>query len=428
MRYTRWILLGVVVLMMSGCAPQPGPGDVDSLTPLPANYTPTPLPSTSQTVSPNHITIWLPPRLAPDTTSPPGNLLTERLNAFQQTYPDIDLDIRVKDEGGPGGLMETLMAASIAAPDALPDVIALNPIDLNTATLKDLIVPLGGLIEEPEAPDWYEHAIHATRFGGDFYGLPIASDAEVLVYRTAQYTSPPHSWSEILVQPSTFIFPAGDPTATFTLAQYLALGGQMTNESGRPMLDPTTLVEVLSFYGSAYHANTLPLSSLQYMTNEETWDAFRAQQASSAVASLNTFLIEGNFNTTSATAIPTRNDLGTSFSETWSWALVTRDPARQQLAAQLLTWLIQPEFLGRWTYDLKLLPPTAAALTQWPEGPESALVSSLVTLATPKPSAEVMATFGPPLRTAIEAVLVNGATPSSAALSAARKFQSPPAE
>ncbi len=414
--------------MMNGCAPQPGPGDIVSSPPPPTDHTPSLIPSTSQTASLNRISIWLPPRLAPDTTSPPGNLLAERLDAFQQTYPNIDLDVRVKDEGGPGGLMETLVAASIAAPDALPDVIALNPIDLNTATLKGLILPLAGIIEEPKTPDWYEHAIDATRFGGDFYGLPIASDAEVLAYRTAQFEALPRSWSDILAQPSAFLFPAGDPSATFTLAQYLALGGQMADESGRPMLDPTTLVEVLSFYGSAYHANTLPLSSLKYMTNEETWEAFRAQQASSAVASLNTFLTKGNFNTTSATAIPTRNNLGTSFSETWSWAIVTRDPARQQLAAQLLAWLTQPEFLGSWTYNLNLLPPTAAALARWPEGPESALVSSLVTLARPKPTAEVMATFGPPLRTAIEAVLVNGATPSTAALSAAQKFQTPTAE
>jgi ABC-type glycerol-3-phosphate transport system substrate-binding protein len=414
--------------MMSGCAPQPGTGVADSITPVPEDSTPTPVPSTSQTTSLNQITIWLPPRLAPNNVSPAGSLLSERLDAFQQAYPNIDLDVRVKDETGPGGLMETLVAASIAAPDALPDVIALNPIDLNTATLKGLIGPLVERIEAPKTPEWYEHAIDATRFGGDFYGLPIASDAEVLVYRTALYGSTPRAWSDILAQPSTFIFPAGDPAATFTLAQYLALGGQTTDESGRPMLDPTTLAEVLAFYGATHKANTLPISTLQYTTIEETWAVFRSQQISSAVASLNSFLSEGNFNTTSATAIPTRNELGTSFSETWSWAFVTRDPARQQLAAELLTWLTQPEFLGAWTYELKLLPPTAAALARWPEGPESALVSSLVTIATPKPSAEGMATFGPPLRSAVEAVLVNGATPSAAALSASQTLQTTPTE
>ena len=428
MRYKQWILLGFVVWIMSGCTPQSGADAVGSITPLPSDSTPTPIPSTSQTAPLNRITIWLPPRLAPNTETRPGSILASRLEAFQQAYPNIDLDLRVKDETGRGGLMETLVAASIAAPDALPDVIALNPVDLNTATLKGLIAPLAGLIEEPKTPDWYEHAINATRFGGDSYGLPIASDAEVLVYRTTQYESAPRSWSDILAQPSTFLFPAGDPAATFTLAQYLALGGQMTNESGRPMLDPATLVEVLSFYGSAYHANTLPLSSLQYLTIKETWDAYHAQQVSSAIAPLSTFLNEGNFNTTSATAIPTRNDHGTSFSETWSLAIVARDPARQQLAAELLAWLTQPEFLGDWTYELKLLPPTAAALVRWPEGPESALVSSLVTLAIPKPSAEVMATFGPPLRTAVEAILVDGATPSTAALSAAQMLQAPPAD
>ncbi len=392
---------------------------------IPPTATPTPQIIASPPSLPNTITIWIPPTFAPDLTTLAGTLLAERLTAFKQANPGISVSLRLKEESGPGGLLETLTAASNAAPAALPDVVALDPIALNSATLKDLLSPLDGLVAEPETPEWYDHALSTTRTNGGFLGLPFASEADVLAYRTDEYLTTPLTWSDILTMPAPFIFPAGDVSAAFTISQYLALDGPLYDEDGLPIPDPAILAEVLSFYSSAYTSEVIPLSARQYVSAAETWNALQAEEAASAVAPLSDFLANGGSDAIAAAPLPTRSEPGVCPTKTWSWAIVTRDPALQDLAGQLITWLTQPEFLGPWTYALGMLPPTTSALAQWPTGAHSALVYNLVTVAQPQPSAEVLATFGPPFHTAIEAVLDGIVTPSSAALDAVQAIQNP---
>ncbi len=151
----------------------------------------------------------------------------------------------------------------------------------------------------------------------------------------------------------------------------------------------------------------------------------KSDQVSSATAPLSLFLTEGNFEAIAAAPLPTRTQPGVSPTENWSWAIVTADPVRQSLAAELITWLTEPEFLGPWTHALGMLPPTTSALALWPEGAEAALVSSLVSVAQPRPTAEELATFGPILHTAVEAVVLNGVPPAEAARNALERLRSP---
>jgi ABC-type glycerol-3-phosphate transport system substrate-binding protein len=113
------------------------------------------------------------------------------------------------------------------------------------------------------------------------------------------------------------------------------------------------------------------------------------------------------------------------FVDFWSWAIVTRDPARQARAAQLLSWLSAPEFLGPWTFALGALPPAAGALELWPPSPGASLASRLVMASTPRPSEEIIATVGAPLRNATESVLTGTMSPEAAALAASQDLLSP---
>jgi ABC-type glycerol-3-phosphate transport system substrate-binding protein len=370
------------------------------------------------------MTIWVTPTFHPDQATPAGALLAERLAAFEQANPNISINVRLKDENGPGGLLKTLMATSYAAPSALPDVITLNPASLNIGATEELIIPLDGLVEAPDTPEWYDHALAITHIDGGFFGLPFASEADVLVYKIDQYPSSPYTWADILAVPASFVFPANDPYATFTLTQYLAHEGPLFDDDGQLTIDTTILGDVLTFYESAHTFNILPLGVHQYASTTETWTALRNGLTASAVTSLSSFLTEGDLETTFAIPLPTRNESGICPAKTWSWAIVTSDPARQNIAGQLLTWLTQPEFLGPWTHALGMLPSTKSGLSHWPEGVETAIVSNLVTVAQPQPFGETLAIFGPPLHAAVKAVL-SGATPSSAALAAAQTIQNP---
>jgi ABC-type glycerol-3-phosphate transport system substrate-binding protein len=391
---------------------------VETATRTPQVLQPSPTPK-------RNLTIWLTPTFAPDPSTPAGSLLEERLIAFQQNNPGISVIVRLKDEQGPGGLLETLLTAHNVAPSVLPDVIAIDPIALRSAALKGLLIPLDGLVAQPNSPEWYDYAISTTYDLGSFFGLPFASDAEVLAYKTDRYPEAPSSWSDLLTSSATFIFPAGDPNAAFTLFQYTALDGPLYDDNGMPTLDPVILNDLFTFYHSAHVSGVLPTSIFQHLSPADTWDSLKSEQVSSAVVPLSSFLAEGNSETISAVPLPARTQPGISPTENWSWAIITPDQDLQSLAAELITWLTEPEFLGPWTYALGMLPPTTSSLALWPEDAEAALVSSLVTVAQPRPTAEELATFGPILHTAVEAVVLGRATPNEAAHNALEELRSP---
>ncbi|HEY46755.1 MAG: hypothetical protein AMJ88_04980 [Anaerolineae bacterium SM23_ 63] len=425
MRILTTLPLAVIILLLSSCSPpvvQTTPStpsvDVEPGTRTPQVIQPSPTPQ-------NNLILWLTPTFAPDPSTLVGSLLEERLIGFQQAHPGISITVRLKEEQGPGGLLEALLAAHNVAPSVLPDVIAMDPIALRSAALKELLIPLDGLVAQPNAPEWYDHAISTTYDLGSFFGLPFASDAEVLVYKTDRYPEAPSSWADLLTSSATFIFPAGDPNAAFTLFQYTALDGLLYDESGMPTLDPVVLNDLFTFYHSAHVSGVLPTSIFQYHSPADTWDSLKSDQVSSAVAPLSSFLADGNPETYAAVPLPSRTQPGISPAENWSWAIVTPDAVRQSLAVELITWLTEPEFLGPWTYALGMLPPTTSSLALWPEGSEAALVSSLVTVAQSKPTAEQLATFGPTLHTAIEAFILGGVTPIEAARNALAELQSP---
>jgi ABC-type glycerol-3-phosphate transport system substrate-binding protein len=380
--------------------------------------------STGQAVM-GEFTLWLPPFLDSGADTPGSTLFAARLQQFLDERPSLTLNVRIKEQSGPAGLLEALSATSLAAPAALPDIILLDAASINASALKGLIQPLGALLPWTSTTQWYGHAIPPMLPGEQIYGLPMGSAADVLAYRISAYAAPPTSWADLLNSVGVFLFPAADPTATFTLAQYASLQGALSDEAGRPSLEATKFAEVLSFYASLRSAGILPLSSLQNSSPSQSWNAMLAGKAASAMAPLDEFLAKYNPATTSALALPTHNGEGVLYADGWYWAIVTADPSRQELAGALLEWLSAPDFVGPLTYALGLLPPTPAAFTMWPDERSTGIVSQLLDAALPAPSAETLAIFGPIMQSAVEAVLRGTLSPQEAADAAAQAVQNP---
>jgi len=421
-RLPVYLLLTVV---LSGCLttnPTTTPGPP---TTIPSSPVPTASATEVPQSSPRSLTLWVAPPFAPDSESPAGALFTARLRAFEQLHPGLSIQVRVKSIDGPSGLLETLVAANAAAPALLPDAITFSTSNLEDAVSKDLIVGLDGVFPVPEAPDWYEFSLPAARVSGNFFGLPIASEVDILAYRSDLYTSPPRSWDDLLGEPRSFLFPAGDPLATFTLAQYLSLDGYLLNSDEDPALNPAVLSEVLTFYNAALAAQILPYSVRQISTAEQSWSVLRDNGAASAVSPLNSYMLEHDPEKFSAVPLPTQDGQGVGLASTWSWAIVTQDAERVSIVAELLSWLTAPEFLGLWTHSLGMLPPTSASLAAWPEGDDAALASILVTVTQPMPYSSLRLTIGPVLYDAVEAVIGGGEAPTTAAQAAAEALANP---
>ncbi len=415
----------IVALLLTAC----GSAAITPDTPIPtADATETPAavsPTPTDALSPQNLTVWIATPFSPDTGSPAGTLLADRLAEFEATHPRVHIVVRTKDASGPSGLLDTLAAASVAAPAALPDVISLDPAGLRAATIKGLIVPLDDLVPEPASPEWYEHALGTARVDGELFGLPFAADAEVLGYDLTRYPRPPLSWAEILAGPAPFVFPAGDPSALFTLAEYVSLGGPLSDENGRPALDPQALAEVLNFYSSSRAAGVIPLSVRQFVADGDTWGALQGGRAVSATAPLSQFLGQFNSDTQAALPLPTKGGAGVCFAQTWSWAIVTQDPELEAVSAELIAWLEEPSFLGSWTSTLGMLPPNRSSLEEWPGGLQRSIATRLVGVSRAMPPDEVLVTFGPPLQAAVESVLSGATTPEQAAQAAAQSVSTP---
>ncbi len=370
------------------------------------------------------LTLWVAPEFAPDPDTPAGALLSNRLRDFEAQYPRVDVSVRVKNSRGQGGLLDALSATSSAAPSALPDLITLDPTGIHFSFINDLITPIDGLIKAPESPAWYEFAGAASRIDGEFVGYPFASNTEILAYRTELYEAPPTTWEELIREEEIFLFPAGDPNAAFTVGQYLSKGGQLVDENGQPFLDQAVLMEVLSLYEAAREAGVVPLRSLDFSDSKQTFEELNSGRAASSITPLNSYLTLEAREGIAALPAPAPDKPGISLTETLSWGVVTRDPDRQALVVSLMEWLADPNFLGAWTRALGMLPPTSASLDAWPDGDDSALASSLVTLAQPRPADTIYLKIGPPIWEAVSAVLQGIETPANAALQAVDNLQS----
>ena len=142
------ILIGIIVLsiVIAGCTSAPVTGE-DSTPRPPQTPTATPL-STSESTQPvpqpTVLRIWVPPQFDPESGSPAGDLLQERLNLYTAERPDLRIETRVKASSGTGGLLDSLSSANAAAPLVVPDLILLPRAGLEIAALKGLLFPFDG--------------------------------------------------------------------------------------------------------------------------------------------------------------------------------------------------------------------------------------------------------------------------------------------
>jgi len=371
------------------------------------------------------LTIWIPPFLSTQSESAAGLMLSERLQKFEEANPNVSISLRIKDETGSAGLLASLAATRMAAPSALPDIIVLDPTSLGEAVLRELLLPLDSLFSPPSVPDWYDHTLPSAFVGDSFYGLPFASETELFVYNKDNITEAPLDWAAILSGPVSYLFPAGDKLAKFTIAQYLSQDGELQNESGELTLEVRVLRDILDFYSTSREAGIVSLSALQLSTGNETWALLEQNAAQSALVPLDAYILKANRNTYGAQSLPTRDGEGIILTRTFAWALVTPDPDRQAITADFLNWLLRPEFLGPWSHALGMLPATSAALAEWPDSGSIALVNQLIRSAVPLPSTDTLNTIGPLVQLAIEEVLFGRETPEAAAQQAHNTLNNP---
>lgn len=430
------LMLGLA-LLLGGCAdwnlPQiPGLGGASPEPTPAATLAPTSVPAAPATAAPTRmpqndspvLTLWLPPELDPNEDSEAGGLLRAQLAAFVEANPEVQVEIRVKALDGPGGLIESLSAASAAAPGAMPALIALPRTGLETAALKGLIYPLDDLSTVLDEDDWYPYARQLGQIQGTTFGLPIGGDALALVYRPSRMGTAPATWEALLGLGHPVAFVAADPQSYFTLNLYMMLGGRAEDEQRRPALQPEVLAEALKLYSDGAQQGIFPYSLSQVQTDRQAWQAYEDQLGQWLVTWSSIYLRNIPPESTLA-ALPTLEGKSLSLATGWVWAVSEPDEERRATSARLAEFLSDPAFLAEWDAALGLLPTRPSVLKQWQSASLKPALEEIITTAQVRPANDVMAGLAPALEAATLQVIKRESDAAEAARAAAERLAIP---
>jgi multiple sugar transport system substrate-binding protein len=371
-----------------------------------------------------HLVIWLPPEFDPNSGSPAAGLLKARLKAFADQNPGIQVEVRVKALTGQSGLLDSLLAASAAAPRALPDLIALPRPDLEAAALKGLLTPLDGLSKAMDDPDWFTFSRQLATISSSYFGMPFAADALLLLYRPSHVSGITPSWTTILHQSSALAFPAADPQSLVTLAFYLGEGGAVEDKQGRPTLSAEQLTQVLKTYSTGNKQGVFPYWLSQVETDDQSWQAYRDQKSQLVISWVTRYLSEKSTDI-AATPLPSSKNGGLTLATGWLWALSNPRSTHKAESAKLAEFLVQSDFLAKWTEAAGYLPTRPTALAGWKNQEKQALLSPVAMSGQALPDVDVLAGVGPALEEATLQMIKNQGDPSQAADTAVKHFKNP---
>ncbi|MGE5124531.1 MAG: extracellular solute-binding protein [Acidobacteriaceae bacterium] len=373
--------------------------------------------TSTQSLEMNTLRIWLPPEFDPQADNPASQLLKARLDQFVLANPDVRLDVRVKAVEGSGGLLDALVAASAAAPLALPDLVLLPRPLIESATLKGLLHPFDQLTSIMDDPGWFEFARQLALIKDSTYAIPFAGNALAMVYHPSQIESPPHDLEGVLATGKVLLFTATDSQALFTLCLYLGMGADLQDGEGRPALDETALRNVLEFYQGAGLAGVMPYWLTQYSSDGQVWETFSGENGAMAVTWAATYLQqESNAPEDLALApLPSDNGIPFTLATGWGWTLAGQDPAREKITVKLVEFLAEKGFLAQWSQAAGYLPPRSDSLLGWQQVESKQVIAQITSSARLMPAEDLISSLGPPIEQAVVDVLKSQSDPQSAA-------------
>ena len=367
--------------------------------------TPTPEPDATETArpatEPRILRVWLPPQFDPNAGTASANLLKQRLADFEAQHPGLEIEVRVKAEEGEANMLNALSVTSMAAPSALPDLVALSRPALEAAALKGLLHPIDGLSTTLQDPNWYGYARQLGQIENIGYGLPFAGNVFALVYRSelAKFTN----WEEILASEALLSFPAGDPQGLVGLALYVSGGGEIVTPQGSPMVDQDVLTRVLTLIEDGLGASMLSPSLAIVGTDAQALQLYRDRNANMVITWTSNYRPVSDEH---IMPLPCLDETPYSFATGWMWSLAGSNAENQALAVELAEYLIADEFIGEWTREAGYLPTRPSSV----DG-QDPTIAALVESAKPIPSNDLLSVLGQLMQDALIRVL-NGERPA----------------
>jgi multiple sugar transport system substrate-binding protein len=303
------------------------------------------LPAVTATES-NTLVIWLPPQFDPQSASPLGVLIQNRLAAFQKDHPEWTIEVRLKTVAGKGGLLDSLNNTSLAAPGALPTLIALPYSDLQTAALNGLLVPLDNQMPGMTNNDFFAYAADLGTVQGKYYGIPLAGDALAMVYHPLQSPYPPSTWQELSIQHLPVIFPAADPNALVVTTIYQDAGGNLMSQNDSPVIENDPLQRTFEILNNGTQSGAFPDWIAQFSTFDMAWKAYNQQTTGYAIIWASQYLTNPPADS-ELTNLPAINSQQKTLATGWVWCIPLNAPQSEETAILLAKYFSDADFVNQ---------------------------------------------------------------------------------
>ncbi len=383
MRRLLFFLPMLTLLLLAGCSlleqingadtavsPTPTP-TAQPTTVAPAGATPNaesnPITISNTTTT---LTVWIAPEIF--NASEAGTAVLEsQLQAFQNTHPDTLFIYQSKSVSGQGSILNYLRTGKNVAPNILPDLVAIPADQLSIGYNEGLFYPLNGFIAPTDLEDLYSAGLEIALQDEQIIGYPfILTNLPQLAYNSEIITSSTtSSWSQFIQTPDArFAFPANGPAgATLLLELYFDAGGTLLNEAGQQELQLDPLVTALTQLEQGRQNEFIVAQSSNINTIEDSWRLLENGTVTFAQTSAEQYLSSHNDDSPiSYQPIPGINDELIPLVNGWVWALSSADPAKQELATDLIKLLTQADNLGEWALASNHLPSRRSAVASWP--------------------------------------------------------------
>jgi ABC-type glycerol-3-phosphate transport system substrate-binding protein len=367
------------------------------------------------------LTFWTVEQVSPSAGEELGAFFSENIRGFERTNPNIKVDTLIKKSSGKGGILDFLKTAREVAPSVLPDVVVMNPADLDQALADNLIQPLDGRLDRSIVQDLLPAARRMGTVDDKLVGVPIGLEMEHAVYHRQVFTETPVVWQDVLSKNTSYLFPAKGTNGLVndvTLSQYFSAGGEFLNDRGAPGINERIFRDVLDFYQRARENGIIDASILDAATTEELWPVYLGGRAGLAQISVRQYLMDREtLSNTDFAPLPVHDRTNTPVPVMHGWvlALTTSDVGRQDAALRLIETFLSTANNAEWNRINRSIPVRDTAYQQLAgDDPYWLFLTNQLNTARPEPQFPQYDQIGRIMQQAVEQVIRGEATADEA--------------
>lgn len=348
------------------------------------------------------LTILSHPNFSPQAAAPDvAALYQEAWDQFEANNPGIKL--KMEPFSGSTEALQDILTRGTAG--RLSDLGVMDTFWVPRLHASGYLQPLDNVLSAEEKADFLSGVLEATTHDGALRAIYIYNPWRGLFYRPSVlaemgYEAPPTDWTEFLEfgrkakeagHPNAVMLPASmsELTMQYLFTQYLGLGGDITDDTGKPnFFEPGNREKLEQVYAMWRELVAEGLMPAEVGTMDEaatrpyfyTGETVLLGSTTSAIRQMYTDMptLVGDLN---VSPMPLPGEASpVPLLAAWSYVTFTEDPARQEAAAKFIHHMMSPEVLGKLNLAQGHIPMRKSIWETYPEFSDDELMQRLYSI------------------------------------------------